>query len=110
MCFSLAISEQAQVQMLFLLHSRFLIFLEDCFFCDDGNEVLHQCQTLELDTRVRKIANELGDTKIMALWTTLEEASKACEELKKRGCKVQCKENRCSCKKNGFKCTQIMFL
>ena len=30
MCFSLAISEQAQVQMLFLLHSRFLIFLEDC--------------------------------------------------------------------------------
>ena len=40
-----------------------VIFLQ---VCDEGNEVLQESKTLELDTRFRKIAHDLGDTKILA--------------------------------------------
>ena len=41
-------------------------------------------------------------------WTTLPEASKACEELVKCMCKKSC-SNRCSCVKASLKCTQLCF-
>ena len=38
------------------------------FFCNQTveDDVLHQCQTLYMDVRVRKIAQELGDAKLLA--------------------------------------------
>ena len=41
-------------------------------------------------------------------WTTLPEASKACEELIKCGCKKSCSQ-RCSCVKANLKCTELCF-
>ena len=43
-------------------------FKEKCFFCDkvEACGTLHSCQTLYLDMRVRKIAHELADTKLLA--------------------------------------------
>ena len=41
-------------------------------------------------------------------WTVLDEASKACIDLRKCGCKKQCNPKRCSWKKNlGLPCTQL---
>ena len=40
------------------------------------------------------------------LWSTLPEASKACQELIKCGCKSRCKGG-CSCVKAGLKCTSL---
>ena len=42
-----------------------------CFFCNQTAEddVLHQCKTLYMDVRVRKVAHELGDTKLLAKLT-----------------------------------------
>ena len=45
-----------------------LNFTDICFFCDQeeyGNE-FHHCLTKPLDKRARKIANELGDTTLIA--------------------------------------------
>ena len=43
-------------------------FSESCFFCKTGSTkgTLHQCQTLQLDNRVRNIAHALCDTKLLA--------------------------------------------
>ena len=40
-------------------------FTADCFFCE-GSEDLINCQTVELDRNVRKMAEALGDSKILA--------------------------------------------
>ena len=39
-------------------------------------------------------------------WTTLPDASKACRELLKCGCRVKC-SGRCKCASNDLKCTQL---
>ena len=46
-------------------------FTGKCFFCNQTAEddVLHQCKTLYMDVRVRKVAHELGDTKLLAKLT-----------------------------------------
>ena len=46
-------------------------FIGKCFFCNQTAEddVLHQCKTLYMDVRVRKVAHELGDTKLLAKLT-----------------------------------------
>ena len=43
-------------------------YSDNCFFCDqiDDTVNLHQCQTLSLDKHVRKMAQELVDTKLLA--------------------------------------------
>ena len=43
-------------------------FSEKCFFCDklETCDTLHSCQRLYLDNRIRKIAHELADTKVLA--------------------------------------------
>ena len=42
-------------------------FTKSCYFCEghDGGD-LRECQTLQVDSHVRKIANELGDKKLLA--------------------------------------------
>ena len=42
-------------------------FSEKCFFCVklETCDTLHSCQTLYLDNRIRKIAHELADTKLL---------------------------------------------
>lgn len=42
-------------------------FTEKCFFCDNTNEseVLHVCQTLYLDMRIRNIAQEMNNKKLL---------------------------------------------
>ena len=42
------------------------------------------------------------------IWTTLPEASKACQELLRCGCKKSC-VGRCKCAKANLKCTQLCF-
>ena len=44
-----------------------LNFADICFFCDnrDGSEILHECRTLYLDMRVRKLAQDMMDTKLL---------------------------------------------
>ena len=37
-----------------------------CFFCDDATGNLNKAATISLDTRVRQIATELRDTKLLA--------------------------------------------
>ena len=43
-------------------------FTGKCFFCNQTaeNDVLYQSQTLYIDVCLRKIAHELGDTKLLA--------------------------------------------
>ena len=43
-------------------------FTGTCFFCNSDETIsnLHSCQTLELDKRIRKIALEIGDVKLLA--------------------------------------------
>ena len=54
---------------------------ETCFFCDEKgeNETLHECQTLYLDVRVRKIAQEMQITKLL---TKLSEGDMVATEAK----------------------------
>ena len=63
-------------------------------------------QLPEIDfTKWGWIVDENG---VHPLWTVLDEASKACIELRKCGCKKQCNPKRCSCKKtHGLPCTQL---
>ena len=64
-------------------------FSGNCFFCDKEDEEieLHLCQTLYLDMRVRKIAHELNDTKLLA---KLSEGDMVATEAKyHRVCLVQ---------------------
>ena len=48
----------------------------------------------------------LKDDAFEPKWTTLPEASKACKELVRCGCKKQC-VGRCGCKKADFTCTEL---
>ena len=41
-------------------------------------------------------------------WTTLPEASKACQQLLRCGCKTNCR-NRCKCSRANLKCTLLCF-
>ena len=43
-------------------------YSDNCFFCNETDDAvnLHQCQTLPLDKRVRKMAQQLVDTKLLA--------------------------------------------
>ena len=43
-------------------------FTDKCFVCDetDNSNVLNSCQTLYLGMQVRKISQELADTKLLA--------------------------------------------
>lgn len=42
-------------------------------------------------------------------WMTLPDASRACHQLIKCGCKQVCKANTCSCGKAGLRCTDLCF-
>ena len=43
-------------------------FIDKCFFCDDikDTDTLHDCQTLYLDMRIRKIAQDMSDSKLLS--------------------------------------------
>ena len=41
------------------------------------------------------------------IWTTLPEASEACWELLRSGCKIDCKRGRCKCHKVSLECTAL---
>ena len=50
-------------------HSPFCKVRENaqvCFFCDESSGILHKVETIELDTRVRKIVSDLGDRQLLA--------------------------------------------
>ena len=40
--------------------------LQVCFFCDETTGDFHKVETISLDTRIRNIAKELQDTKLLA--------------------------------------------
>ena len=41
-------------------------FTKSCYFCEGHGGDLRECQTLQVDSHVRNIANELGDKKLLA--------------------------------------------
>ena len=49
------------------------------------------------------------DTSLTPYWTSLPEASKACRELIKCGCKTSCIRRWCKCVQANLKCTQLCF-
>ena len=49
------------------------------------------------------------DSSLAPYWTSLPEASKACRELIKCGCKTKCLKRWCVCAKANLACTQLCF-
>ena len=45
--------------------------------------------------------------KWIPVWTTIDQASRAMRELIKCGCKLECTQGRCKCKKAGLQCTAL---
>ena len=63
-------------------------FTDKCFFCDTANlcEELHTCQTLYLDMRIRNIAQEMNNAKLLI---KLSEGDMVATEAKyHRGCLI----------------------
>ena len=76
--------------------------VDKCFICDekDGNETLHECRTLYLDARVRKIALEMQITKLIS---KLSEGDMVATEAKyHRNCSLKLYNNYRNLNKEKF--------
>ena len=58
------------------------------------------------DFDVTKWSCKKDGCSVNPFWMTLREASKACFELVKCGCKIKC-STRCRCKQHSLPCTEL---